>query len=88
MNSQNKIIYLDSFFFIHPATILLCGPTRSGKTTLLTKILHYSDKAFFAICMKLLWNFNLFTYKEFAIHLIYGEHNGPKVIIVISNYKL
>jgi hypothetical protein len=44
MNSQNKIIYLDSFYFIHPATILLCGPTRSGKTTLLTKILHYSDK--------------------------------------------
>ena len=50
--------------------------------------LLHDDKTFFAICIKFLWNLNLFSYKEFAIHLIYGEHNGPKVIDVIRNYKL
>ena len=44
MNYQNEKIFLDSFYFTHPATILLCGPTKSGKTTLLSKILLNSDR--------------------------------------------
>jgi len=44
MNSQNKPILMDSFYFEHPATILISGPTQSGKTTLLSKILFFSDK--------------------------------------------
>ena len=44
MSSQNNRILLDSFFFEHPSTILLSGPSKSGKTTLLSKILFYCDK--------------------------------------------
>ena len=44
VNLQNsKLLYLDSFCFQHPATVILAGPTRSGKTTLISKILEQSN---------------------------------------------
>jgi len=47
-NLQAKPIYLDSFQFSHPATVLLAGPTRSGKTTLISKIIDQSDNGLLA----------------------------------------
>jgi len=44
MSSQNNQIFIDNFCFEHPSTILLSGPTKSGKTTLLSKILKNSNK--------------------------------------------
>jgi hypothetical protein len=38
------VIHIDNFCFEHPSTILLSGPTKSGKTTLLSKILQNSNK--------------------------------------------
>jgi hypothetical protein len=40
---NSKLIYLDCFRFQHPATVILAGPTRSGKTTLISKILDQSN---------------------------------------------
>jgi len=44
MSFQNNQIFIDNFCFEHPSTILLSGPTKSGKTTLLSKILKNSNK--------------------------------------------
>jgi hypothetical protein len=44
MSFQNNQIFIDNFCFEHPSTILLSGPTKSGKTTLLSKILKNCDK--------------------------------------------
>ncbi len=44
MSFQINQIFIDNFCFEHPSTILLSGPTKSGKTTLLSKILKNSNK--------------------------------------------
>ena len=44
MSFQNNQIFIDNFCFEHPSTILLSGPTKSGKTTLLSKILKNCHK--------------------------------------------
>ena len=37
---------ISSIIFKHPFTCMIAGPTQSGKTTLLTKILEKSPKIF------------------------------------------
>jgi DNA replication protein DnaC len=44
MSFQNNQIFIDNFCFEHQSKILLSGPTKSGKTTLLSKILNNCDK--------------------------------------------
>ena len=39
-------MYIDSIKWVHPATTLLSGPSNSGKTSLLTKILKNHDNLF------------------------------------------
>ena len=43
MNWANNIDILDSFKFQHPFTCMIAGPTQSGKTTILQKIINESD---------------------------------------------
>jgi Ni2+-binding GTPase involved in maturation of urease and hydrogenase len=36
---QKNIMPLESFHFRHPLTLMLAGPTQSGKTTIIQKII-------------------------------------------------
>ena len=41
---QKNIMPLESFHFRHPFTLMLAGPTQSGKTTIIQKIIGGKNK--------------------------------------------
>ena len=39
--AKNEIQTIDSFFFRHPFTLMIAGPTSSGKSMILQKIIDF-----------------------------------------------
>ena len=81
----NKM-YIDSVQWTHPSTTLLAGPSNSGKTTIISKILDaYDDNDNFHIVLtdkQLLENQNLKSYlkklkKNIYLNIIKEHNKGP-----------
>ena len=48
MNFQSNFLEMNPFEFKHPTSILIAGPSKSGKTTIISKIISQSDRGLVA----------------------------------------